>query len=230
MFSFKDKDDINHKTAEEDNLQQIAEICKEAFESDNPNYILKKRLRNKWEEGKEHIDTHEFCGKCETDTLTEKRICRCMNYYDENSQICSEEYCKLKLKWKNVGEITVSDYEKPTKNVMEKVGGMDLILNNHYAVEVKPYYSNETLSRMFSEILTYTVDCDGKYEPGIAMFKYNHDTETESYQWKTFKRIKGKEYLKEITKHVKVFFIDYKVNGNIAEYKIELYNGPQPVK
>ena len=62
------------------------------------------------------------------------------------------------------------------------------------------------------------------------MFKYNHDTETESYQWKTFKRIKGKEYLKEITKHVKVFFIDYKVNGNIAEYKIELYNGPQPVK
>ncbi|WP_024866353.1 MBL fold metallo-hydrolase [Butyrivibrio sp. FCS014] len=224
MFSFKDKDDINHKTAEEDNLKQIAEICKEAFESDNPNDILKKRLRNKWEEEKEHIDTHEFCGKCETDTITEKRICRCMNYYDENSKLCSEESCKLKLKWKNVGEITVSDYEKPTKNVMEKVGGMDLILDDHYAVEVKPYYSKETLSRMFSEILTYTVDCDGKYEPGIAMFKYNHDTGRKSHQWETFKSLEEKEYLKEIMKHVKVFTIDYEVNGDIAEYKIELYN------
>lgn len=226
MFSFKDKNDINNKTAEKDNLKQIAEICKEAFESENPNDVLKKRLRNKWEEGKEHIDNHEVCGRCKSDKISEKRICRCMNYYDEDSKICSEK-CKLKLKWKNVGEITVSDYEKPTKNVMEKVGGMDLILDNHYAVEVKPYYSGETLSRMFSEILTYTVDCDGKYEPGIAMFKYNHDTGKKSYQWEIFKLLEGEEYLKEIIKHVKVFFIDYEVDGDIAKYKIELYNSVQ---
>lgn len=221
MFSFKDKEDINHKTAEVDNLKLIAEICKEAYASENPNDILKKRLRDKWEKEKVHIDIHEFCGQCQTDTITEKRICRCMNYFDEKSKTCNEE-CKLKLKWKNVGDIKVSDYEKPTKNVMEKVGGMDLILDDHFAVEVKPYYSKETLSRMFSEILTYTVD--EELEPGIAMFKYNHDTGEESYQWGVFQTLENEDYLREIMKHVKVFLIDYKVNGDIAEYRIERHN------
>ncbi len=185
-----------------DNLKLIAEICKEAYASENPIDILKKRLRDKWEKEKVHIDTHEFCGQCQTDTITEKRICRCMNYFDENSKTCNEE-CKLKLKWKNVGDIKVLDYEKPTKNVMEKVGGMDLILDDHFAVEVKPYYSKETLSRMFSEILTYTVD--EEFEPGIAMFKYNHDTGEESYQWGVFQMLENEDYLREIMKHVKVF-------------------------
>lgn len=225
--SYKDKPGINNISREEANLKDIAKICKEAFESENPQDILKKKLRNKWENEKPHKATHEICAKCQTDRITEKRICRCMNYYDENAEICDEEHCKLKLKWKNVGDITVSDYEKPTEYVMEKVGGMDLILDEHYAVEVKPYDSEETLSRMFAEILTYTID--GEYEPGIAMFKYNHEKEEESYQWRTLQKLEGEDYLKEIMTHVKIFTIDYTKKGNIAEYKIEPYS-PQTEK
>jgi hypothetical protein len=225
--SYKDKPGINNISKEEANLKDIAKICKEAFESENPQDILKKKLRNEWENEKPHKATHEICAQCKTDRITEKRICRCMNYYDENANICDEEHCKLKLKWKNVGDITVSDYEKPTEYVMEKVGGMDLILDEHYAVEVKPYDSEETLSRMFAEILTYTID--GEYEPGIAMFKYNHEKEEESYQWRTLQKLEGEDYLKEIMEHVKIFTIDYAKKGNIAEYKIEPYS-PQTEK
>lgn len=151
MFSFKDKKDINHKTAEEDNLMLIARICEEAFKASNPGEVLKHKLRDKWESDKRHHDTHKECKQCKTETVTEKRICRCMYYFDECSASCGDE-CKLSLKWKNVGEIKVTDYEKPTKNVMEKVGGMDLILDNQFAVEVKPYNSKETLSRMFAAL------------------------------------------------------------------------------
>ena len=119
-------------------------------------------------DSKQHYPKHEKCSGIrigDSTKLTEKRICRCMFYYGKRPVKCQN--CLLINKWQNVGEIEVTEYEWPTIQVYNETGGIDLILDNKYAVEVKPVDSTETLTRMIAEILTYTLDCAKEYKPGV---------------------------------------------------------------
>ena len=80
--------------------------------------------------------------------------------------------CEFEFKRTNVGDIQILDYEVPTEFAMEKLGGIDWILDDvgqALATEVKPPESTETIVRMIAEILTYTVGTS--YTPAICFFK-----------------------------------------------------------
>lgn len=89
-----------------------------------------------------------------------------MNYYGKDKELCCE--CVLEKKWNNTGKHKITDYEVPMEYVISKVGGIDLLIDNKYAAEIKPEGSPETLVRMFAEILTYTIDSN--YSPAICFF------------------------------------------------------------
>ena len=213
MQRFKDKKDINHKTAERDNLTLLVKKYLEALSSNDCSRYLKEFLLGdeNFESDQKHQDAHNGCDGCTTERLTEKRICRCMYYYNKEPVICKK--CLLKSKWKNVGKIRVTEYELPTEYVLKEVGGIDMILDDIYAVEVKPPKSKETITRMIAETLTYTIDT--KYKPAIAFFD-------GSGQEKRFNELidEENESLKELMKYVTVFDISVEYKDGIAEYMI----------
>ncbi len=221
MGLFKDKEDINHKSAEKANIEKLCKICKEASKGDGK--LNKEKLREKLKvdkniiEDKEHNHEHEECKGCDTSTITEKRVCRCMYYYNSKKKKDCGESCKLCLKkWNNQGIITIDNYEIPMKNVYKKVGGIDLILKfegKRYGVEVKPWYSKETISRMVAETLTYTSAIEDDYKPGILVFE-------KSNQFKVLKQLDNNEDWSVIKEYVKVFVIR---TGDI-----DLDKGPYP--
>lgn len=223
----KDSPKINHKSELEESIKDIAEVIERAGGVGNNREVLLTELLNNSATTQEHKPNHEGCDKCDTDTLTEKRICRCMFYYGKNEAKCSE--CKLRLKWNNVGKIQITDYERPTKYVLKDVGGMDLVIDdgeNRYAVEVKPPKSKETIARMFAEILTYTVEfVDGTKDclkPAICFFE-------DSEQMKQYNAIKQatdievREALALIERYIKIFYFkcdnQNPCNFEICEYK-----------
>lgn len=221
MGLFKDKDDINHKRAEKTNIYKLCMFCQEASKIDGS--LDKKILRDKLRvdenliEGKAHIHTHEECSGCDTSTRTEKRVCRCIYYYNSNKKKDCDENCKLCLKkWNNIGEISIENYEIPMKSVYENVGGIDLILNyegHKYGAEVKPWYSNETISRMVAETLTYTSAIEDDYKPAILVFE-------NSKQYKALNDLDNNEYWQIIKKYVTVFVI--------SAINTDLDKGPYP--
>ncbi len=213
MQRFKDKSDINNKTAETANLKELAKICKEANSASNPTKILEAFLIGDCDTDKRHHENHDGCSGCNSDSETEKRICRCMYYYDKDPAVC--DGCKLPYRWKNVGEIKVTEYEIPTEKVIEGVGSMDLILDDKYAAEVKAPSSGESLSRMFAETLTYTIG--SKYKPAIAIFE-------GSEQWNRLNEHYGKDYLTELMNHVAVFVIYVEYEGELAKYRIDEFD------
>ncbi len=219
MFSKKDEQKYKRKSRREEeiNLKEIADIFDNAFNSPDPDSLFMKILRDKWETDKEHHDNHEKCEGFNTPKETEKRICHCMYYYGKSMVQCERVKCQLIHRWKNVGNIGVTEFEIPTKYVMKGVGGIDLILDDHYAVEVKPPQSinPESVSRMFLEILTYTVGRKDRYSPGIMVFN-------GSSQWKMINDLltDENESIIRIMKYIAVFVADYEYKGNIAEYRI----------
>lgn len=219
---FKDSDLVKHKRRLKDALEEIATILREAHESADGDTYLRNKLLNGWMGNKEHKPNHEACNGFDDPAkgnLKEKRICHCMYYYMKKPEVC--EKCSLKNKWKNVGDIEITDFEVPTKYVYDKVGGMDLILGGEYAVEIKPPHSPETLSRMFAEILTYTIETDpagNKYKPAICLF---HTEGNE--QMKQFMQLRKDENpdLKYIMEKVKVFYFEVSsLEDEIIEYSI----------
>ncbi len=221
MGLFKDKEDINHKSAEKNNIKKLCDICKEATKQDGS--LDKKILQDQLKVGKNiiedkgHIHAHEECSGCDTPTRTEKRVCRCMYYYNSKKKKDCGENCKLCLKkWNNQGSITIENYEIPMERVYKNVGGIDLILKfegNLYGAEVKPWYSKETISRMVAETLTYTSAIHDDYKPAILVFE-------KSNQFKSLKKLDTNEDWRIITEYVKVFVIR---TGNI-----DLDKGPYP--
>ena len=166
---------------------------------------------------KQHYPNHKWCSGIydpNSTKLTEKRICRCMFYYNESFQKCQN--CLLQTKWKNVGQIQITNYECPTKHVYKNVGGMDLIFDDTYAVEVKPQNSSETLTRMFAEIMTYTIDCADDYKPAICFFE-------DSQQMKDFEKYKDNPDLQFIIKFIKAFYFKIIKTGPICEFEIIPY-------
>lgn len=198
---------LNQYYASKDNK----DILREVFLPDSELSVPKNKGT------KLHSPNHDNCSgirKDDSNKLTEKRICRCMYYYGMKPEKCQN--CLLINKWQNVGEIQVSDYEWPTMHVYKKTGGMDLILDDKYAVEVKPVDSTETLTRMIAEILTYTLDSSREYEPGICFFE-------GSKQMEDFEKYRNNEDLQYILKYVRPFFIKIIERGNIIKYKILPY-------
>ena len=225
MEPFKDEKGINYTgiNYQREYLKKVADICKKAFEKGvNKNEILKKELRipSTRADNAEHKPEHFICKGCKSNARREKRICRCMYYYNQDKypRLCDSDDCKIPLRWKNTGTIKVKEYEWPTEYVMKHIGGIDLILEDgegtKYGVEVKPYYSKETISRMFAEILSYTIDTD--YKPAIAVFR-----DSEQRKMIDYFRKENNPDLKEIEEHVKVFTITYEEKGNIATFSIE---------
>lgn len=165
---FKDSKTINYRTPHVYNKnlevlsQQVAEYG--LHSSQLKEFLLASSII----EEIPHQPSHDFCtfqsaSHKDAKHVTEKRICRCMYYYNlsaaspEQKQKCVD--CDFPSKWKNISDCQILDYEVPMPKVVDNVGGIDLLLqapdNRMYAVEVKPAGSNETLARMIAEILTY---------------------------------------------------------------------------
>lgn len=223
---YKDRSEVNHRN-DSDFLQVLHEEAEwlKRYHVDHEDKKMLKKLflpedgiyAPNEKDSKQHYPKHEQCSgikKGDTNKVTEKRICRCMFYYGKNPIKCQN--CFLIKKWQNVGNIIISNYEWPTIHVYKRIGGMDLILDDKYAVEVKPVDSTETLTRMIAEILTYTLDCEKAYEPGICFFE-------GSQQMEDFENYRSNEDLKYILNFIKPFYIKIVENGNLIKYKILPY-------
>ena len=215
MILYKDKPEVKHRNKDDYQkvLQEIASFLNK-YESDK-SFLKKKMLRGIIEEKKRHESNHDNCGRNNTDSnrITEKRICRCMFYYNDDEKKCNK--CTQNSRWKNVGKIKINNYEFPTKHVIPGVGGMDLILDDKYACEVKPQASEESLTRMFAEILTYTQDCDQNYKPAICIFP-------GSKQMKDYKKYKSNPDFITISKFIKIFFFNIiSEKDRIIEFEIK---------
>ena len=221
MTHFKDKQGINSRIKELDNLHALAEICKKAFGKHEIkiDYMKKELIGSESQRVRQNqLKNRDYCHGCETYRLTEKRICRCMYYFNNGSR---QEYCKnckLDSKWKNIGTIRIVDYEVPTTHITSQVGRIDLLLEvngKEYGAELKTIRNRETLSRMVAEALTYNLD--KKTLPAIAVFE-------GSYQYKKIQELvksKNSDW-NEITKHVKVFYIYIAdKTEKITSFKIE---------
>ena len=166
MVYYKDSDGINHRSALLKKLRELANIVCE----DNYDEILLPHPREKYC----HADKHLHCAlnSENAERVTEKRICRCWNYYNKQCHKDKCDVCKFEFKRTNAGDIQIVDYEVPTEFSMDNLGGIDWLLNDDgekLATEVKPPESKETIVRMIAEILTYTIGTS--YVPAICFFK-----------------------------------------------------------
>lgn len=209
---FKDKEDINHRN-KKDYLKNI-KLLSDAVQNDAPNYLNNFLLQGVESQEKLHNPNHKYCDYKKTDSnrITEKRICRCMYYFNSSkNEKCKN--CLFSLKWKNESEYEIINYEVPMPKVVKKTGGIDLLLksknnNKIFATEVKPEYSTETLVRMIAEILTYCeiskyhLENYGKIIPSICFFKY-------SKQWEDYEIYKNNPHFKILMKKVQIFYITH---------------------
>ena len=128
-------------------------------------------------------DQHTNCSGLSGTAYTEKRLCKCLYYYNSTySKNC--ESCQFVNRYKVSGNYLIEDYEVPAYYYGDGIGEIDLVITDgidHYATEVKPAKdefdpadkgNQETLLRMIAEILTYTYGYPaGKYRLAIAFFE-----------------------------------------------------------
>lgn len=222
---YKDKPEMNQKSKLSEMLEDIAKLIKEAGGVCDNRQILRKELlgEENTSRKKEQKPKHEECEGCKTERMTEKRMCRCMYYFNsaDKSPHSKCDDCKIKNKWKNVGEIDIVEYEYPTKFLTKSVGGIDLVIRDgdqEYAVEAKPIKSKETLARMFAEILTYTIECESNVcKPAICFFEGEE-------QWKEYFNLDeaGKQALKDIERYIKIYYFKKieEDSENVQKFKI----------
>lgn len=175
IIKFKDCETINQRRSQLANINILADLVKD---------LEKRKVThfNGDKEKKEHNPKREKCDYKNSDDsdknirTTEKRMCRCMYYYNlrRNEERCNQN-CNYPEKWMNISPYTIEDYEYPSKYVNKGIGGVDLLIHKEdkkYVVEIKPERSTETIVRMIAEILTYVMDVNFKdYEPAICFFK-----------------------------------------------------------
>ena len=150
-------------------MKELANIVCE----DNYDEILLPHPRKKYC----HADKHIHCtlNSENAKRVTEKRICRCWNYYNKQCHTDKCDICEFGFKRTNAGDIQIVDYEVPTEFSMDNLGGIDWLLDDEgkkLATEVKPPESKETIVRMIAEILTYTIGTS--YVPAICFFETTH--------------------------------------------------------
>ncbi len=221
---YKDERKIQHrnKAEYEESIRDLADQLRNAKNLDEGCFLLKDALINK---DTPHKPCHTECNYTNVSNVsgrpTEKRICRCMYYYDENAESCKKCTFKKKMELKNSSRYHIRDYEVPMEFVISNVGGIDLeILDKEtgivYAAEVKPPKSHESLVRMIAEILTYTI---GKvsdiYRPAICFFD-------GSCQATDFKKaeIQNNDDFQYLLQMVDVFYITQEEHGNVCRYAI----------
>ena len=205
MLLYKDSYGINHRSAIQDKLKELSLIVAE----NNYDEVLLPHPRKRYI----HQDEHKVCTMPESNSqerITEKRICRCWNYFNKaDNGYC--EQCQFGFKRKNIGNIAIIDYEVPTVFSMEQLGGIDWLLkkeNDIIATEVKPPNSSETIVRMIAEILTYTIGTS--YIPSICFFKTDMQG-NPSKQYIDYMAIKDTADFKSIQTNtgLKVFYITF---------------------
>ena len=219
---YKDHEKINHRNIKEylENIKDLAENIHNTKELDSDCFLLENALIEK---EKPHIPDHSKCdfmtSEKDSNKATEKRICRCMKYY--NQEKCNECEFEQKMYLQNSDRYEVVDYEVPMDYVMKNIGGIDLEIKDRktgiiYATEVKPENSNETLVRMIAEILTYTIGkVTDTYKPAICFF-YNSKQKEDFCK----KEIQENEDFKFLMTLVDVFYITYEIEDNVAKYII----------
>ncbi len=221
---FKDMETINHRN-KDDYLENFKKLEKKINDAKNPraeNVFVNKKLLT----DKKHVGSHIECSMNEKDSprITEKRICRCMYYYNKKEEQCNK--CPLKYKYNNISkEYDIIEAEIPTIKVIKKCGGIDLVIskkddfNVKYAVEVKPKYSKETLVRMIAEIYTYTAETEfKKYKKAIAFFE-------GSKQDEDYEKYKDEAYFKNVIKEITIFkFVEKEINKEVINFDIVKLN------
>ncbi len=212
---------------EEKYLKKIADKCREAYKNDvlNEEVLSELLIDENATKGKPQKPDHNKCALVKESPRMggEKQICRCMYFYNTGTYKECENECDL-TPWKNVGNIPVKEYEYPSKYVIDGIGGIDLVLeynNKRYGTEVKPPKSEETVSRMVAEILTYrVVDRLIEFEPAIAVFKGSKQhsviKELENNENEDWLEIKKK-------KLITVFVIEYEEKNGVNEFSIKPY-------
>ena len=129
--------------------------------------------------GSYEFGQHNRCGGLKGDSFTEKRLCKCLYYRNGEYHHPAEcEKCDFQERFDLTGRYKIVDYEVPAYYYAPGVGEIDLVLADSeggvpYAAEVKPdRRNNETLLRMVSEILTYTLGYPAeKYQKAIIFFE-----------------------------------------------------------
>ena len=217
---FKDKDNINHRSEKEygDNIRLLADAIRKDDKS--PGALREFLLSGGVKLAATHRPSHAACDYKSSDNIrvTEKRLCRCMYYYNLTPRQSPCESCGFPCKRKNTGSFKICDYEVPMPDVWENVGGIDLMLREasrpgiFYGVEVKPPSSRETLVRMAAEILTYTQISGGRavispeqtvpFLPGLCFFE-------GSAQDKDYGKYRDDPDFRVILTRVSVFVIHY---------------------
>ena len=215
----KDEKTINQRTEQTylDNCKRLNKLIEEAEINNSWDEIF---LDKTFKKENLHIPVHEKCGmtKNDSDTVYEKRICRCMFYYDDTNNNCIE--CPLKKKYKNISKrYLLTDAEKPTQKVIKSCGGIDLVIvdkldnNKEYAVEVKPDYSKETIVRMVAEIFTYTIEFPNM-EKSIAFFEGSRQDED-------YKKYYSNPEFKKMIDRVHIFkFVEKNNNNGVINFDI----------
>ena len=231
----KDSELMNNKSQESAGLERLKEICSKGYNPDGTKDVeyLSRELRVHNPSSKKTNPKHEKCAayyrECNTETR-EKSICRCMFYYNPESNKC-DKTCKFKRKWNYIGsEIKIIDYETPMKYKIEGIGNIDLRIKYkdcEYGVEVKPPENNEeTICRMVSEAMTYTIDFPS-CRPAIAVFGPSEDGKYKgSFQYKSLQKLKDNENFRIIRDYVKVFIIKIygDINDKVVNFTIDPYN------
>ncbi len=192
---FKDERTVNQYSNLRESMDDLAEIIKRAGGVCKNRKVLIEELLNGATSQQIYVPNHKYCSDCESEKVTEKRICRCMYYYLKKPELCQK--CNLEKKWHNVGKIEILDYERPTTFVLKNVGGMDLIVKDgeqKYAVEEK------------------------NIKPAICFFE-------DSEQMQQYMELKNEknEALAYIMKFVKVFYFKTKknpVNADVIDFEI----------
>lgn len=213
----------DEKTINQRSTKKYIENCRILYDN-----ILKAEANNTFNEIfldeslmtiKKHKPSHDKCSMKTTDSkkITEKRICRCMFYYNKDKDKCFK--CPLVKKYNNISKnYEVVEAEKPMEHVIKTCGGIDIVIkdkkdNTLYAVEVKPPKSDETIVRMVAEIYTYTTDFKD-YKKAIGFFE-------GSTQEKDYNRYYDNEYFKNIVDKVTVFkFVEKENKNGIVDFEI----------
>lgn len=206
MELYKDLDKIKRRSAISSNLRELAEIISRSDYGE----ILLPYPRKRYSHNEQHIGCTMPLSASQ-ESISEKRICRCWNYFNkpECNRICTS--CTFEFKKENVSNYEIVDYEVPTVFAMKQLGGIDWLLKREekiIAAEVKPPNSQENIVRMITEILTYTIDTP--YTPAICFFIKNIEGEPSKpyVDYMRYKDDKNFQFIKQRTE-LKVLYITY---------------------
>lgn len=157
---FKDEAGLNRKSEYEIFAKELwNRFSKEVIDETFWKYVEEKADYDK--------DLKRFnCGSFEKITTNnkeyEKRICKCLYYFNDDSSKKACEACVERdnphFGMKITGDIRVVSYEVVPIKGGAGIGNIDLLLCDdryYYITEVKPPRSDETLLRMVAEIMTY---------------------------------------------------------------------------